>query len=267
LRYEWRAYLSHLLATRCVTLLARAVWNDLLMHPRVPLWGSAKQMAGSARHDREWRNIFPDWLADDFSARCACRDRWQARQQTALSRHPVRPIAYQSMGAVEWQSLFDYCDISGALSHSEIRHPFLDLRVLQYMLAVPAMPWCRNKLMIRRSMRARLPDAVLRRRKTSIGVSAEMMRVRASGLPRPVLLPEMARYVKRGKIPTAPTSELELRAALRPLGLNYWLQQNLSQGAERAESPTASVTGRTVTAEAGAKAISHAGTAGVRRPR
>jgi hypothetical protein len=61
-------------------------------------------------------------------------------------------VGYDSFGAVQWQSLFDDCDINGALTHTEIRHPFLDLRLLQYMLALPAMPWCRNKLIIRRSM-------------------------------------------------------------------------------------------------------------------
>ncbi len=92
------------------------------------------------------------------------------------------------------------------------------------MLALPAMPWCRNKLIIRRSMRRALPDDVLRRKKTSIPVSPDFMRIQASGLPRLVPSPELLRYVEPNKVPLAPASTVELRAAMRPLGLNYWLR-------------------------------------------
>ena len=82
------------------------------------------------------------------------------------------------------------------------------------MLALPAMPWCRNKLIIRRSMRTALPDEVLRRKKTTIPVSPDFARVLASGLPRLVPSPDLLRYVNPGKIPSAPKSSLELRAAI-----------------------------------------------------
>jgi len=119
--------------------------------------------------------------------------------------------------------VFGDCDINGALSHSEIRHPFLDLRLLQYLLALPAMPWCRNKLIIRRSMRRALPGDVLRRKKASIPVSPDFVRIRTSGLPRLMPSPDLLRYVNPDKVPVAPRSTVELRAAIRPLGLNYWL--------------------------------------------
>jgi asparagine synthase (glutamine-hydrolysing) len=224
LRYEWRPYLSHLLARRRVALLVRALSNDLLMHWRVPLWSSVRQMAGARAHRKEWLPVFPGWFNEDFAARCRCRDRWDERQRSPASPHPVRPKGYDGFSPVGWQRLFDDCDISGGLSHSEIRHPFLDLRLLQYMLALPAMPWCRNKLIIRKSMRTTLPSAVLRRRKTSVTVSPNFTRVLASGFPRLVPSPHLMRYVNPGKVPCAPESTLELRVALRPLGLNYWLQ-------------------------------------------
>jgi asparagine synthase (glutamine-hydrolysing) len=119
---------------------------------------------------------------------------------------------------------FDDCDINGALAHCEIQHPFLDLRLVRYMLAVPAMPWCRNKLLIRRSMRTALPRDVLTRKKTTIPVSPDFKRVLAAGLPRLVPSPDLLRYVNPVKTTGMPNSSLELRAALRPLGLNYWLR-------------------------------------------
>ena len=92
------------------------------------------------------------------------------------------------------------------------------------MLAVPAMPWCRNKLLIRRSMRTALPRDVLTRKKTTIPVSPDFKRVLATGLPRLVPSLDLLRYVNPVKTTGMPKSSLELRAALRPLGLNYWLR-------------------------------------------
>jgi asparagine synthase (glutamine-hydrolysing) len=229
LRYEWRPYLSHLVAGRRVAPLVRALTNDLLMHPRVPLWSSIRQLAGARRQKKRWQATFPGWLNEDFAVRCGCRERWEARQRPPSSTHPVRPVGYEGFSAVRWQSLFEDCDINGALSHSEIRQPFLDLRLLQYMLALPAMPWCRNKLIIRRSMRTALPDDVLRRKKANIPVSPDFVRIRTSGLPRLVPSPDLLRYVNPYKVLSAPKCTVELRAAIRPLGLNYWLHDLTSE--------------------------------------
>lgn len=224
LRYEWRPYLQHLLAGRRVAPLLRALSNDLLMHARVPLWSSLRQMAGARAHRKKWLEVFPGWLNEGFAARSGCRARWEARRRPSAAAHPVRPLGYGSLSAGHWQPLFEDCDIHGALSQSEIRHPFLDLRLLQFMLALPAMPWCRNKLIIRRSMRTALPRDVLRRKKATIGVSPDFNRVLASGFPQLRPSPELLRYVDPDKIPHVPKSSLELRAAIRPLGLNHWLQ-------------------------------------------
>jgi len=224
LLYEWRPYLSHLLAGRRMGLLVRALSKDLLMHRRVPLWSSIRQVAGAGGQEKRWLDVFPVWLNEEFAARCRCAERWETRQRRSLSPHPVRPLGYDGLSTIRWQSLFEYCDISGALSHSEMRHPFLDLRLLRYMLALPAMPWCRNKLIIRRSMRTALPRAVLRRKKAAVRGSPDFNRFRASGLPALVPSPDLLRYVTPSRISLVPGSALELRATLRPLGLNYWLR-------------------------------------------
>ena len=246
LRYEWRPYLSHLVSTRQVGPLVRALSSDLVMHRRVPLWSSIRQLAGARRRTQQWRDVFPPWLDDAFAARHHCRDLWAARQRPSASPHPIRPRGYAGFDAVRWQSLFDYCDVSSAAGHSEIRHPFLDLRLLQYMLALPAMPWCRNKLIIRRAMHASLPQAVLRRKKAAVAVSPDLARVRASGFPRLAPTPALRRYVNPSRIPPAPTTEVELRAALRPLGLNYWLRQLEQTADSRDTEETSDETARVV---------------------
>jgi asparagine synthase (glutamine-hydrolysing) len=221
--YEWRPYLSYLASRRRVAPLLHALSSDLLMHPRVPLWSLMREVAGARSQQRRWRESFPRWLNDEFAARCTCRARWEAGQRPPSSTHPVRPRGHGGFGAARWQSLFDDCDIQGALSRTEIRHPFLDVRLLQYMLALPAMPWCRNKLIIRRAMRTALPGEVLRRRKTVVQLNPDFARVAASGLPRLRPAPALSRYVKPADVPSMVSSVVELRAVLRPLGLNHWL--------------------------------------------
>jgi asparagine synthase (glutamine-hydrolysing) len=225
LQYEWRPYLTHLLSTRQIGRLVGALWLDLSMHARLPLWSSLRQAAGGQRRAQQWRDVFPAWLDDEFATRCDCKARWEARMRPPASPHAIRPRAFAGFDALRWQPLFDYCDVVAAASHCEIRHPFLDLRLLRFALALPAMPWCRNKLIIRRSMQGALPDAVLRRTKTPVAVSPDLARVRRSGFPRLTPTSALLRYVNPRRVPTDPTTEVELRAALRPLGLDYWLRR------------------------------------------
>ena len=64
---------------------------------------------------------------------------------------------------------------------------------------------------------------VLRRRKTALAGCPDLKRVEAAGFPELVPSPDLLRYVNPCKVPTVPRTAVELRAALRPLGLNYWL--------------------------------------------
>ena len=76
---------------------------------------------------------------------------------------------------------------------------------------------------MRRAMRGMLPGEVLRRKKTSLSVSPDFRRLQISGFPRISPTADLLRYVNPEKI-QPPTSPLELRMALRPLGLDYWLR-------------------------------------------
>ncbi len=244
LRYEWRPYVSYLVGGRHVAALARAIVDDVSMHPRVPWWSSIRQIAGARANRKRWAQSFPDWLDEQFAARCGCKERWEDKLRTRPSRHPVRPRAYESLHSVHWQALFEDCDIVGALGGAEFRHPFVDVRLLQYLLVVPAIPWCRNKLVIRRAMRTTLPREVVWRQKTTLPASPDFERVRVSGLPRIAPSSNLLRYVNAEKLPYAPRSETELRAALRPLGLSYWLQQLTNMHIREIDYGTESIVSR-----------------------
>jgi asparagine synthase (glutamine-hydrolysing) len=230
LQYEWRPYLSALVAGRRLGRLCRALSYDLVMHPRVPLWTSIRQVA--SRDEAPKNAEFPAWLNESFSARLNCRDRWERRHRAPTTQHPFRPRAYAGFTDTRWQAFFDYFDINGASNRFEARHPFFDVRLLRYMLAVPAMPWCRRKMLIRRSMRRALPREVIRRKKTPLAASPDFTRVMRSGFPRMRPAPALASYVVVEKMPSVPPSEVEMRALLRPVGLNYWLGRLSAAGSE-----------------------------------
>ena len=236
LQYEWRPFVSYLLSGRRLCTLARSVLHDLAIHRRVPFWASITQRARRRREQEEWREEFPVWLDDAFAARYECKRRWDTGRQTPPSAHPIRPAAFVGFGRTLWQSWFEDCDLAAAAANIELRHPYLDLRLLRYMLAVPAMPWCRNKLILRRSMRSSLPARVLRRRKTALAGCPDLKRIQTAGFPELAPSPDLLRYVNPSKVPTAPRSAVELRAALRPLGLNYWLNHLSATG--RTDAPT-----------------------------
>jgi asparagine synthase (glutamine-hydrolysing) len=225
LRYEWRPYLAHLARRRQLGPLARAVASDLMMHRRLPWRSAVRRLV--PRSDEGRSEPWPDWLNPAFADQHRCRERWDAvheRINSATKGHPTRPIGHHSFSDVRWQSLFEYSDALGAAGHAGMRFPYLDLRVLRYLLAVPPMPWCRHKLIIRRAMQTALPRDVLRRPKAGMLGDPDFERVKRSGFPILVPASDLAKYVRPDKIPVAPRTAAELRSALRPLGLNAWLE-------------------------------------------
>ena len=50
-----------------------------------------------------------------------------------------------------------------------MRLPFLDLRLLAYLLALPPIPWCVRKQLLRVTMKDTLPEEICRRPKSPLG--------------------------------------------------------------------------------------------------
>ena len=50
----------------------------------------------------------------------------------------------------------------------EVCHPFFDLRLVDFLLALPVLPWCSDKELLREAARGILPDTVRLRRKSPL---------------------------------------------------------------------------------------------------
>jgi asparagine synthase (glutamine-hydrolysing) len=174
---------------------------------------------------------YPDWLNPAFAARLGLRDRWEQWLRRTASDHPIRPRAYASLKLAQWRYIFENSDPGITRFPVEVRHPYMDLRMLRYLLAVPPIPWCANKHLIRHAMRGILPEPVRRRPKTCLAgdpVSEHLKRIPEWWRAQPAFMPAMAEYVeKNALLRSVDGGYVDLSTNwinLRPFALNYWLK-------------------------------------------
>ncbi|MDE3135182.1 MAG: hypothetical protein KGL59_01290 [Acidobacteriota bacterium] len=213
-------------------LLAKEMTGHLLSDGR--MW--RLYLVGHLReifHERIPIHAYPGWLNPDFECRLHLRERYEQYGRTPIWKTPpagaVRPEAHQLMEAPIWAGLFEEFDADNFGACIEARHPFFDLRVVRYVLSLPALPWCSDKELLRRSMRGMLPDEVRLRRKRPIVTDLLMAFYRTSRKPwlekfGPV--EGLNRYVdvKRAMESAQNPAPWQVAVHLRPISLNYWLQ-------------------------------------------
>lgn len=115
---------------------------------------------------KRWRQSFPPWLRGDWVARLGLEERWR---QIRFPEGEVgeRGEALASLVDPIWVAVFEAEDPGSSGFLLERRHPFFDLRLLRFSLALPA-PWCRGKGLLRQAVGDLLPSEVLHRPKTPL---------------------------------------------------------------------------------------------------
>jgi asparagine synthase (glutamine-hydrolysing) len=174
---------------------------------------------------------FPSWLAPDFVRRLNLQERWkEANEHPALPlEHPIHAKAHASLFLPQWTLMFE--QENAGLTHSPVEtcYPFLDLRMVSYLLGLPMFPWCFQKMLLREAMARRLPERVRVRPKTPMQddpVSAQLQRTGAKRLNQIPWFPVVERYVNRSAL-VAPHGRMnpeQVGSDLRPYCLNIWLQ-------------------------------------------
>jgi asparagine synthase (glutamine-hydrolysing) len=130
-----------------------------------------------------------------------------------------------------WTPLFEGYDPSSTKLQLEVRHPFIDLRLVEYLLAIPTVPWCVNKHILRVAMKDMLPAAVLNRRKTPLQRDPALQLIRRASvrwLDKFEVSPQLKNFVdlnRRRSVVDEETSDA-LWASLRVFALNYWLKNS-----------------------------------------
>jgi len=127
-----------------------------------------------------------------------------------------------------WPNLFEAYDAGFSGVSVDVRHPIFDLRLVNFLLALPRLPWCSDKELLREAARGILPDSVRLRRKSPMVADpfiALLNRPESAWVDEFEPLPELERYVVRKRVPATLCGDSQAAwANLRPLSLNFWLR-------------------------------------------
>ncbi|MHB8838649.1 MAG: asparagine synthetase B family protein [Gemmatimonadaceae bacterium] len=110
-------------------------------------------------------------------------DRLAPAEELPPSSHPLRPRSVRLLSSPQWDSLYVSLSPVTTLAPVLFTFPLVDPRVLAFAFAIPPVPWCQDKYLLRRAMRDELPDAVLTRPKSPLSgyLEARVAQWRARG--------------------------------------------------------------------------------------
>jgi asparagine synthase (glutamine-hydrolysing) len=228
--------LSCLLSVHFLHLLKNGQFGRALV-------GAMRYLAAEGRFSRlylrtRWQRWFvtknqvphyPGWLNRDLEKHLGLHERWEALSRTSTPNAAVRPVAYEAMVDSIWPTLFEGYDPGVTRVPVEVCHPFFDLRLVDFLLALPALPWCADKELLREAARGSLPDTVRLRRKSPLladPLIALLQQPESAWVDSFEGAPELGRFVERRLIPKV-FGEKDVWAAwihLRPLSLDFWLR-------------------------------------------
>lgn len=200
-------------------------------HRSLPPVGFRTALKRAFRKEKTER-IYPEWVDDAFAARVDLRERYrQSRFETPADEY-AHPAALRAFDSKVWAPLFEGYDPGSTGLPLELRHPLLDVRLLSYVLSLPAVPWCVNKHILRCALNQRLPPAILNRPKTPLASDPTLHLVQRGSvrcLDRFDVNPQLTRFVKlsrRRALADEQTSDGRW-ANLRVFALNHWLTHSL----------------------------------------
>lgn len=222
LTLERNSYLGWLVGRRSWRRLAAA----LVQYTRVKGvagWAQTFRRHAGSRPGAKAPAAPPPWLNRDFAESLRLAERMAALGDGGDTSHPWRPRAMASFTSPFWQCDLDDINFRESLAPIVRRHPYIDLRVVEFMLSVPPIPWGWKKHLVREAMRDRLPVEVLNREKTPLAHYPDVASMRRHGLPEPSGGTRFDRYVDRRHLPTVQAGEGEIFLAMAAYSLDHWL--------------------------------------------
>jgi asparagine synthase (glutamine-hydrolysing) len=225
LLFEWQAYLRWLLKKVDLQHAAAAAFQYLATkRPRE--WRSTLQnLIGHHSTGRTSPLIeLPPWLNKQFVREMDLTARARAAEHCHSQMHPWHPRAVANLSSSLWPSFLEQFDSAIWGAPLTWRHPYLDLRVLTFLLSVPPIPWARRKRLLREAMRGVLPDEVLRRDKAPLASDPQAIMLRKHGLPPLPQTGSISTYVDVSKVPAKLPAQPLMHPLLNVFVLDYWLR-------------------------------------------
>jgi len=175
--------------------------------------------------------VFPEWISRDFAKDMKLKQRWKewGMHPNLPLEHPIHPRAHASLSLPQWTHMFEQENAGVTRFPVETRYPFLDLRIVNFLLALPPFPWFFQKMLLREAMTGRLPETVRMRPKTPVQSDTLSEQFRRTGIERLKQMPwskDIDKYIDRSALipPHGKMNPEQLSNSLRPYCLNIWLQ-------------------------------------------
>jgi len=171
-------------------------------------------------------NRLPLWIAPEFTKRAGLIERWEECNGSGLpdERHSSRTWAHASMLLPQWTNFFESQDPGVTHCAVEVRYPFLDLRIVEYLLAIPAFPWTYKKKLLRESMINKMPERLRLRPKTPLSADPVATKIRDRGkewIKNKPLSERVCDFVVPSRLDSCVRIEVE---QFRPYCLDLWLR-------------------------------------------
>jgi asparagine synthase (glutamine-hydrolysing) len=203
---------------------ARYMWDRKAV-PRFALRSTLLHVLG---RQSEPQMGLPGWLNADFVRRCRLDERAAAFLLTDITNQ-LRPVARRSLCSGFWPAVFLGDDAATVDAAVEYRHPFFDLRLVRYLMAIPELPYSVDKYLLRLALRGMLPEQVRTRPKTPLQADPLLAALKRNGLGLAQPIQPRTRlydFVNPNAIPvlTPSGSADQLWADSRVISLNCWLQ-------------------------------------------
>ncbi len=171
---------------------------------------------------------YPSWLNADFEKKLDLKKEWRRMWDGRKEKrsHNARASSLElSLLRPDWNT--DDIILNSSFTPTEKRDPYLDLRMVEFVLSLPALPWLFNKHILRQSLKNRLPDEVVFRPKTPLG-ALDFALVKRSGerwLNDWKISEKTLTYVDDANLSeTSLDSEINAYLNARPFALDNWLK-------------------------------------------
>ena len=171
---------------------------------------------------------FPAWIDADFARATHLEDRWREAQQRTVVQSP-RGKANAHMQSASFATAFDAFDPEWTGSTVEFRHPLMNVRIVEFLLGLPAIPWCVDKHLFREILKQRLPKEVVSRPKTVLQQDPTLARLQQSKKTDeiPIVFTQTCQYYVNQRVLGELNSKsplFDFQESLRPYSFNFWLQ-------------------------------------------
>jgi asparagine synthase (glutamine-hydrolysing) len=169
---------------------------------------------------------FPGWITPGFEKKLNLRKRFRKLTAKPWSDHPYHPWSYAKLLRFI-PPLMEAQDATFSGRCLEARAPFLDRRLIRFLLRLPPIPWYMNKELLRRAQRDLLPDKIRLRPKAYQNDPLQLHIAAGKWLPKaperhPAALEGLVDWARLDELLTTAAAN-ELYIHLSPVLIALWL--------------------------------------------